>query len=89
MSHIRPDVLNDRAVAESDDCTDTPIRRQSRTEDEQWGRRVHVVEQNELLCQGTYEFALGAVPVIAPSGKPGAADSALGARKGNPSDKAV
>ena len=85
MSHIRPDVLNDRAVAESDDCTDTPIRRQSRTEDEQWGRRVHVVEQNELLRQGTYEFALAAVPVIGSSGKPGAADSALGARKGNPS----
>jgi len=41
MSHIRPDVLNYRAVAEHDDCTDTPIRRQSRTEDEQWGRRVH------------------------------------------------
>ena len=43
------------------------------------------VEQNELLRQGTYEFALGAIPVIGSRGKPGAADSALGARKGNPS----
>ena len=34
------------------------------------------VEQNELLRQGTYEFALGAISVIASSGKPGTADSA-------------
>ena len=76
MFHIRPDVLNDRTVAESDDCTNTPISCQSRTEGELWGRRVYVVEQNELLRQGTYEYALGAFSVIASSGKPGTADSA-------------